>query len=356
MAFDIFKTQHLLMAVERLTPPTSFLKDYFFPTNDATDIFTTDDVLVEYKDGSKKVAPFVVPMKNGLAVQREGYVMERYEPPTVAPKRVLTLDELNKKGFGEAIFSTLTPEARAGALVVKDAAELGEMITRREEAMAAEVMRTNACIMNHYADSGELVEEKTIQFYEDANPATYTPATKWDVAEADIYGDLAAMIKMLTSKGLPATDLVVAPDVAELLIADETIQTLLDIRRYELGAIAPELNSAYPGAAVIGIINVLGRNLKIWVYDETYTNESDVDTPYIPAGYAILSAQNAGKTIYGAVTQLEQADGEFHTYAGRRVPKHIADPNNNVRTLTLTAKPICMPVQKNPWVSAKVTT
>ena len=36
--------------------------------------------------------------------------MERYTPPFVAPRRVLTLDELRKRGFGEALYSQLTPE------------------------------------------------------------------------------------------------------------------------------------------------------------------------------------------------------------------------------------------------------
>ena len=57
MAFDIFGTHTLLMGIEQVTPPRTFLRDRYFPTNEATDIFSTNDVLVEYKDGSKKLAP-----------------------------------------------------------------------------------------------------------------------------------------------------------------------------------------------------------------------------------------------------------------------------------------------------------
>ena len=56
MPFNFFDTHNLLMAVEQLTPPTTFLRDRYFPTNAASDIFSTNDVLVEYKDGSKRVA------------------------------------------------------------------------------------------------------------------------------------------------------------------------------------------------------------------------------------------------------------------------------------------------------------
>ena len=151
MPFNFYDTHTLLMAVQQLTPAATFLRDRYFPTNDASDIFATDDVLVEFRDGSKKLAPFVAPRKGGVTVLRAGYNMERYTPPFVAPRRVLTLDELRKRGFGEALYSQLTPEQRQQTLILRDADELGELITNREEAMAAETMLTNGCVMKHIA-------------------------------------------------------------------------------------------------------------------------------------------------------------------------------------------------------------
>ena len=149
MPFNFYDTHTLLMAVQQLTPAATFLRDRYFPTNDASDIFATDDVLVELRDGSKKLAPVVAPRKGGVTVLRAGYNMERYAPPFVAPRRVLTLDELRKRGFGEALYSQLTPEQRQQTLILRDADELGELITNREEAMAAETMLTNGCVMKH---------------------------------------------------------------------------------------------------------------------------------------------------------------------------------------------------------------
>lgn len=81
MPFNFYDTHTLLMAVQQLTPAATFLRDRYFPTNDASDIFATDDVLVEFRDGSKKLAPFVAPRKGGVTVLRAGYNMERYTPP-----------------------------------------------------------------------------------------------------------------------------------------------------------------------------------------------------------------------------------------------------------------------------------
>lgn len=349
MSLNIFDTHTLLMAVQQLTPPSSFLRDRYFPTNDATDLFATEDVLIEYRDGSKKLAPFVAPRKGGVTMFRQGYTMDRFTPPNIAPKRPLTIDDLKKKGFGEALFSQLTPEDREAMLVIRDSEELGEAISRREEAMAAEVMLTNGCIMKHIADDKNKGDEYSITFYEgDTNPAQYVPAVKWDQTGNAMLEDLAAMIRMLTRSGLPAADFVCGPVVANAMINDAVVQKFLDNRRYELGAVKPERLTA--SAAVVMVLNIYGRLISVISYDETYTDDNGDDVPYIPVGKGILTAPGAGRTLYGAVTQLEQSDRHFHTYTGRRIPKYVANVDGNTRELTMSSRPLMIPNHKNPFI------
>ena len=351
---DIFKTHYLLQAVETLPPVTTFLRDRYFPTNEATDIFATDDVLVEYYDGNRKVAPFVAPRQKGITIMRKASYMERYTPPLVAPRRTLTLDDLARRGFGEALLSELTPQQRQATMIMRDMDEMSAMIARREEAMAAEVLTTNGCVMKHYADDLDVVaEEKTIMFYEgSSNPASYTPDTKWGEAGADIFGDIYAMGQMLAKRGLPYSDLIVSPDVATVMLNNDTVQAFLDNRRFELGNVQPEELPA--GVSRMMVLNVYGRDISVYCYAETYENEAGEDTPFIPAGTAILTAPAAGRTLYGAITQIEQIDGQFHTYRGRRVPKYISDAVKDVRTITLSSAPLLIPNHTNPWISAKV--
>lgn len=355
MALDIYKTHYLLAAMRQLTPPTTFLRDRYFPTNPTTDIFNTEDVLIEYKDGNKKVAPFVAPRKGGITVLRDGSYMVRYTPPFVAPRRILTIDELNKRGFGEALMSQLTPQQREGAMVLNDIDELGQMITRREEVMAAEILCTNKCIMKHYADDMKTVyDEQEIKFFDEAsNPSTYTPSVKWGQPGAKIIDDMHAMARMLTKKGLPVSEMLVAPDVADTILNDEEIQKLLDIRNYNIGSIDPMVLP--DGVTRVCVLNVKGRDITILSYDETYEAEDGTDTPFIPDGTAIMIAPNVGRTMYGAITQMEQADGTFHTYTGRRVPKYLYNADANTRTITLSSAPLLIPNVRNSWVTAKVT-
>lgn len=353
MPFNFYDTHTLLMAVQKLTPAARFLRDRYFPTHDATDIFSTTDVLVEYKDGTKKLAPFVAPRKGGVAVLRNGYNMERYTPPFIAPKRALSIDDLAHRGFGEALYTQLTPEQRQQALLLKDAEELAELITRREEAMAAETMLTNGCVMKHIADDVAEGDEMEIRFYEgEVNPAQYTPTVGWDETGAKIIADLGAMARQLTGKGLAATDLVCSPDVADTIINNAEVQKLLDLRRYEFGDVKPEELPA--GAVLMARLNVNGRIINVISYDETYTDDAGNDQLYIPSGKCILTAPGAGRTLYGAVNQVEQSDGQFHTYAGRRVPKYLSNAEGNTRSLTLSSRPLLIPNNKNPFIVAEV--
>ena len=127
MPFNFYDTHTLLASVQQLPPLHTFLLDRYFPTNEATDIFATDDVLVEYRKGHKKASPFVAPRKGGITILRDGYTMRRFTPSYIAPKRPLTIDDLRKRGFGEALYPTLTPQQRQGVIMLGDLDELRDM-------------------------------------------------------------------------------------------------------------------------------------------------------------------------------------------------------------------------------------
>ena len=351
MAIDIYSTARLIQAVEGINPASSFLRDTYFPSG-AADVFSTEQVLVEYKDGDRRLAPFVTPYQNGFPMTRTATEMSAYTPPTVAPKRPITLDDINKRGFGEALFGSVSPQQRAQLLAMGDLSDLDRAITRREEWMCAQVMTENGVTLTQLADDDATGTPGVVKYYSEvSNPAAVSVATKWDAAGADILGDMAEMVRKLTRAGLPAQDFVCSPDVADAVINDEAIQKMLDNRRYDLGEVAPRVEA--PGASLICVLNVRGHNIRVISYDEVYTDEDGEAQTYIPEGTGVMTAPRAGHTLYGAVSQVEQADGEFHTYGKRRVPKYVADPTGNVRTLALSARPLPAPLNKNPFIVAK---
>lgn len=349
--FDLQDPRTLRAFADRYVKPKSFLKDFFFPTTPA-DMFSTESILLDEMKRSRKMAPFVI--SGSKDVERNGFVTDEYKPPRIAPSRTTKVDDLKKRGFGEQIFnSNGKPNLRAVRMTVQDMTDMSEMITRREEAMCAEVLLTNACVMKHVDPSSDNTETHTLKFYSGSkNDQVYTPSISWNNENADILGDLYEMRKSIRQKGNPADILLVSSDVADCIMSNKAIREQLDNRRIEIGSIKPlELSD---GAVKICDLNVKGAWISVVMYDETYENDEGEDTPYLPNGTAILSAKGCGRGYYGGVTQLEHGSDEFQHYEGRRVPKLIKDVNKDEKKLQLVARPIMAPVTKFGWVSASV--
>ena len=353
---NIYDTLYMLAAIEELTPEPTFFKRRYFPTDTAMDVFGSSKVLADYKETGRKAAPFVLPRVGPLPVGRSGFSTYELDPGNISISRPLTIDQLTRRGFGESIMSTATPEVRARQLLMGDLSDLSARVSRREEWLACETMLNNGCVMRHQTDDPEIYEDIPVKFYDDDdNPALFTPAASWEHGKdehtpGNWYFDIIQMIKMLTRHGRPATDLVVANDVGNFLMEDPWIQYMMDNRRSEYGAINPEAQTEY--VTSLGRFNFGGRRLEIFVTDGTFQDETGKETPFLEEGSATVTAPNCGKGLYGAVTQKEM-DNKWHTHAGTRVPNHLSTIKPPADETIVSSRPLFVPKTVNPWTSAR---
>lgn len=356
MAIDIYQTQTMLAALELMPARPTFLRDRYFKTT-SEDMFVSEDVLVEYKDEkSRKMAPFVIPKKGGITVPRDGYRTDRLTPPYIAPERTLTVDDLKKKQFGETLFSQQTPAAREGQILRTDLQDLNGMIDTTEECMAAQTIFENGYSFKQYADkygSGEY-EEYEIHFYDgDKNTAVYIPAAPWSRTNDAIINDMYMMANSLKKRGLKAAEIIFGDEVADVVINNDYIQKLLDNKRLNLIDMNPE--PLPDGAVSFGKINCKGIMLELICYSEEYVDINDGKTkPFVPSGKVAVTAPEMGRCMYGAITQMEESDKQFHTYANKRVPHVTYNVHDSVRTLAQQARPLMVPKFKDSSVSATV--
>ena len=143
---NFFDTYVLMAIAEEIVPQQTFFRDRYFPTGER-DIFACDKVLTEYRKGDRKMAAFVSARAGDIPMDRIGYAIHEYQPAFIAPSRLLTLDDLTKRGFGEAIYANSTPAQRAARLQLDDLTDMDRRIVRREEWMCAQTMINNACTM-----------------------------------------------------------------------------------------------------------------------------------------------------------------------------------------------------------------
>ena len=178
---DIYSTYYMLAAVREMKPEHTFFKHRYFPTNTAMDVFGTSKVLADYKEGSQKRAPFVLPRVGSVSIGREGFSTFELEPANISISMPLTLDLLTKRNFGEALMSQATPADRAKMLLMGDLSELSARISRTEERLSIDTMLGNGCTMLHQTETAGVYEPVDVKFYDgDNNPSLYTPAAKWE--------------------------------------------------------------------------------------------------------------------------------------------------------------------------------
>lgn len=348
----LYDTTVMLKTVSKMYPVACFFRNRYFPTA-PDDIFPTNEVLIEYREGTRKMAPFVIPRKGGIAVTREGYSAKRYAPPLIAPEMPLTIDDLNKKGFGEGIYSNKSPEQRQAEILGSDLADLGERIDRREEWMCREILVSGQVIMKHYAETyGKgIPEEKILRFYSSTFDNKFTPEVDWDEEGATPFRDTSCMVQMLIKAGLPIKDLIFSYDAWERFILDDETQKVLNNRRIEAGMIEPV--ETPDGVSHMGQIVLHGKKVDIFVYEEQFENDEGELESFLPAGTVIATAPGMGRMLYGSITQLEN-DEQFYTYTGTKIPYYVSDKHNGVRTLRVSSAPVPVPTDRRAWAVASV--
>jgi len=351
MNIDILSTYIMAALVEEIVPETSFFKDRYFPTG-AGDIFDADEVLVEYRKADLKMAAFVEPRAGDIPVDRRGYEISKFAPPYIAPSRVLTVDDLAKRGFGESILATSSRAERATRLVLQDFVDLDKRIQRREEWMCAQVMITNGCEMQQYIDAETEGEKLRIRYYEGNSDHEYTIATKWDSPAGKFFGDVEAMCWKLAKRGLQAADLILGSQAAQAVSDIEKVQKLLDNRNMTFGTLAPRVEE-YAGIAFIGSLNFGGFQLNIFNVLHSYVNDAGQTVPFFPATSAMVTAPGCGRTMYGQVTQIDYGKEIHSTHVGSRIPKLTVNQDKDIRKLRLAARPLAAPNNASPFIYAK---
>ncbi len=347
--FDIYDPRTMQKLISRIPPARTFLKNTFFKN---VKTFTTESVDVDFKKGSRALAPFVHKRIGGKTVPNTGYTTKTYTPPYVAPDKVTTIDDILKRAAGESLYNGLTPAQRAVKKMSEDFSALDEMITRREEWMCAQAIFTGEIPI-----VGEALKEKIDFSF--TNKETLASAKKWNAKDGDPIADIKRWRKKVQENGFVNCNIcIMSDDVADVLVNNEKVKALLDIKAYDLAVIKPkELPS---GVTYIGTIQGLGLDLYTyneWYLDEWTDPEKPANKPLVPEGtVALLSTSAAYSMYYGAVTIIDTVGGKetFKTVEAARVPATWCERKPARRFLQLNSNPLPVPHEVDSWFVAKV--
>lgn len=347
MPIALNDTLSLITAVERIQTPASLLVDIFFPQVPAVSPGST--IAVEYRKHGRHLAPYVVQGAHGVSVAREGSAMRLYQPPVVAPRRILTAEDVRQRAFGENIQPGRHAEERANQLMAQDLVDLSSMIMNRKNQVAASILTTGGYTIEGYADDGKTVRADTISFDWDKK---ITPSKTWDLAGATIYSDLKnASEKIQEDAGMIPTVAIVGKNIAEYLINNDEISKWLMVpNAANLSMMSFQPRYTQPQIMRVGMIQSL--NLEIYQYNETYLDDAGKVQSFIGENDVVIGIPGRGRQLHGSI-DLVQDDGTFKSYDSEMVPQYSADKGNNQTAVTMYSRFILAPETSDDWAYIK---
>lgn len=347
MAIDIYSTAAMLQAIELMPREYSFLYDTFCQDQGVVE---DDKAIYDFRKGTRQMAPVVHKNTGGVLMERTGYETREIGFCTIAPERLVDLSDLEKRTFGEKILGALTPEQRSKKILAKDLTEMRAAIQRRREWMARQVLLTGKLEVFQYVNEGR---EKKASLYADYGFTNkFTPTTGWDQTGAKIDDDMRAIYDMVY-EGLGNMELIVmAPDVANTLLANSAFMKTMDTSNADMG----EIRTKYRGQGV----RFIGRNsdgVEMYSFAGKFVDDDGQVKPFLPAGTLIAGGRGVLKALHGPVTQLEgNGQSARHvTYVKKEVPKRLASEESDAIKNRIKSCPTIIPFNVDAWVVADVT-
>lgn len=344
---DIYQPRTMIEAVKRTAPNPSFFRDTFFKKEK---FFETEEVDVDFKKGTLICAPYVSRKIGGKIIPNTGYETKTYTPPLLAPEKITTVDDILKRSPGETLYNGKSPAERAVEKMIDDFQELENIITRREEEMCAEIMTTGKLNIKGDGFSEEIDFGLT-------NTETLSSTKKWSASAADPMDDIDRWTEKVREESFTNPDIVImSSNAARAFIRNETVKSLLDVKNYNLGAIAPTMLPG--GVSYVGYIGA--KNLSIFTYDGRYIDdwtdpEHPVIKPFVPSGKVVVASSAAEYVMaYGGIGVVDDEKKLIGYAEGKRIPDTYVMRKPVRRFLNLSSAPMPVPVEANSWFVAQV--
>lgn len=349
----VTETYKLINAIKKMYPVVQFFKNRYFPDGK---VYYSEKALIETKKKGRTIAPFVIPVVGGIALTSEGYRAMEIDAPYIAPKKIITAEELEKKAFGESPESGRTPAQRENELEAEHMDDLRKSVLRRHEQMCAELVTTGKVLMKHYANGDDAVKGinyslKYLQFFENefGNKYYFEKDFKKMSASEKIQ-EFYKMASRLRKRGTRATDIVMTSDVSMLLMSDKDFLEFYDLAKVDFGDVK---QSELPeGVVCNGRININGVVMSMFTYDEYYEDLDGEEKEMLPKGTIAFLHPKIGETAYAQVTFF--SGGGFKSYAEKIVPRFVGSETENIAEVQMFSRPVPYPYDWDSWLIANI--
>lgn len=328
-----YSTNQLIGVVQGFPPPPSALLDRYFGQQSVSD---AEEIHFDLIPGKRRVAPFVSPLVEGKVVANRGFVTRTFKPAYIKDKRRFLPTDAVKRGIGEQIGGSLSPQQRRDANLAFQLQDMLEMISRRQEIMASEALRTGKVTV-----VGDNYPTQVVDFQRTAalTLTALAGTARWGQAAEAPLDDLQTMSDLvLKTSGTTPLDVIMGINAWKNFRKNATVVARLDNRNMQGNALATS-NQFQEGLSFKGTID--GYN--VFVYGGWYIDPTDdvTELEIWPNDQVVVTSGGVeGVRAYGAIL-----DGRAGLKAMPYFPKMWEQEDPAVEWLMLQSAPLMVPTR-----------
>lgn len=347
--FDLYSTATMLKAVEQMPPINTFLSDTFCADGEVCD---DNRAIYDYRKGAVVgLAPFVVPGTGGTPMNREPSELRFIEFADLAPERIITMEDVSHRQFGEGIMGTMTPEQRSKRLLTRDLVYLRTLIQNTINWMAREVLLTGKLEIRRQTAAGREKEASLKADFKWTN--IYEPATKWNQAGANIHYDMEYANDLLAENLADMDVMVMDPAVFHIMMANEKFAKTLDMKNVDMG----EIRTRYQGQGV-RFRGVNSDGVEFYTLSGKFMNYDRQMENHLPAGTILCGSKTKKplKVMYGPIAKVtgKEETAKMNFYIKKQVPFRIGGSESDTLGTRLVSRPTIVPENAGGWVRMNV--
>ena len=349
----IYDTNTLIQVVPNLKRAQKFLLDKFFPNIVMSD---SEYVSIDVDVGKRRMAPFVSPMSEGKVVEQRRIQTNTFKPAYIKDKRAPDLRKPIRRMIGERIGGDMSGAEREMANLEFEMADQIDMLDRRLEWMAAQVLLNGSVTI-----AGEGYPSTLVDFGRDASlTKVNSGSAKW--TNANVVAGTASPTtdieswqrQILKLSGATATDIVMTTSAWEGFIADPLLKGQI---------FYPNLGENGGGVLNVGPQITTGAIFKgrwgmydLWVYNDWYVSDGtdgltkDKEYPMLTDGTVIMT----GPLLMGTRGFGVILDPDFNYATLPYAPKTWVTPDPAQRFILMQSSPVIIPSRVNASFSATV--
>jgi hypothetical protein len=335
----LYSTGALRRVVQNLDEPRLFLLSSFFTLIQEE---TSEEIHFDVDLSKPRLTPFVSPKRPGRVVEQTGYRTDTFKPAYVKDKREFDPSAPLKRVMGEQIGGNLSPMERRAIKLRQEIADQLLMLSRREEVMASEVLRTGKVTV-----TGDGYPTKVVDFERDpALTVTLTGTSRWGQSDATPVENIEDWATLIQDKsGAVVNQVVMDPAAWRLFRVNDRVKELLDTRRgsASVAEIGPK------DARKARFMGTIG-DFEFWVYQDSYVDDDGQVKKVLPNHTVIMSGPELlGTRCYGAIQ-----DEKAGYTATRYFIKSWLEEDPAIRWLLLQCAPLVVPYRVNASLCATV--